>query len=163
MPSTATFWAPVTSAVVKKLPYFVGQLRMLGRSTSVPWICVDQFWLPAMTCDRVFAPAAAYWTLGSPLIAVASSGVIVVELPWPMRTPPCEKLPAFTRIMFVPADLTRSSMVVRAPVPSATIVMTAPTPMIIPSMVSTVRSLLRLSALSAIRRVMKTDMVSTHR
>ncbi len=38
-------------------------------------------------------------------------------------------------------------------------VMTAPTPMIMPSMVSTVRILLRLSALSAIRSVMIMDMV----
>src|SRR5262249_42594996 len=111
-----------------------------------------------MTWARLLAPAAAYCTPGGCLMAKASSGVSGVELPWPMRTPPCEKLPAFTMIMLVPADLTRSSIVVRAPVPSATIVMTAPTPMIIPSIVRTVRSLLRLSALSAIRRVMKIDM-----
>ena len=72
-----------------------------------------------------------------------------------MRTPPVEKLPALTMIMLVPADLTRSSMVVRAPVPSATIVMTAPTPMIIPSIVRMVRILLRLSAFSAIRSVIR--------
>ncbi len=93
----------MTSAVVKKLPYFVGQLRMLGRSTSVPWICVDQFWLPAMTCDRVFAPAAAYWTLGSPLIAVASSGAIhhlLIELD-PAVTEAHEARAVFGDIHFV--------------------------------------------------------------
>jgi hypothetical protein len=95
------------------------------------------------------------------LIIVASSGVMVVELPWPIRTPPDEKLPAFTMIMLVPADFTRSSIVVRAPVPRATIVMTAPTPMIIPSIVRTVRILLRFSAFSAIRRVMRIDMWSS--
>src|SRR5262245_31926809 len=58
---------------------------------------------------------------------------------------------------FVPAALTCSSIVVCAPLPSATIVMTAPTPMIMPSMVSTVRRLLRLSALSAIRSVINRD------
>src|SRR5436190_1890166 len=116
VPSTATFCAPVTSAEVKKLPYFVGQLRMSGRSTSVPCTLVDQFWLPAMTCERLLAPAAAYCTPGIALIIVASAGVIVVALPWPMRTPPEAKLPALTMIMLVPADLTRSSMVVRAPV-----------------------------------------------
>ena len=93
------------------------------------------------------------------LSAAASSGVMVVEFPWPMRTPPVEKLPAITMIMLVPADFTRSSIVVRAPVPRPTIVITAPTPMIIPSIVRMVRILLRLSALSAIRRVMKIDMV----
>src|SRR5687767_11190977 len=111
-----------------------------------------------MIWPRVCAPAATYWTPGSSLRAAASSGVIVVELPWPILTPPVEKLPAFTMIMLVPADFTRSSMVVRAPVPRPTIVMTAPTPMIIPSIVRTVRILLRFSALSAIRRVMKIDM-----
>ena len=40
--------ASSTSCGVKKLPYFVGQLRISGRSTSVPWICVVQFWLPAI-------------------------------------------------------------------------------------------------------------------
>src|SRR4051812_20196885 len=116
-----------------------------------------------MTWLRVVAPAAANCTPGSCLSALASSGVSVVELPWPMRTPPEEKLPALIMIMLVPADLTRSSIVVRAPVPSATMVMTAPTPMIMPSMVRMVRSLLRLSALSAIRRVMKIDMSASVR
>ena len=27
---------------------------MSGRSTSVPWTCVYQFWLPATTWPRVF-------------------------------------------------------------------------------------------------------------
>ena len=126
----------------------------------MPCTWVDQFWLPAMIWPRVWAPAATYCTPGSSLIAPASSGVIVVEFPWPMRTPPVEKLPAFTMIMLVPADLTRSSMVVNAPVPRPTIVMTAPTPMIIPSIVRMVRILLRFSAFSAIRRVMRIDMVS---
>ena len=79
-------------------------------------------------------------------------------MPWPWRTPPCEKLPALMLIMLVPADFTWSSIVACAPRPSATIVMTAPTPMIMPSIVSTVRILLRLSAFSAIRSVMKMDM-----
>ena len=51
--------------------------------------------------------------------------------------------------MLVPAALTCSSIVVCAPRPSATIVITAPTPMIIPSIVSMVRILLRLSAFNA--------------
>jgi hypothetical protein len=136
----------------------VDQLLMSGRSTSTPWIWVDQFWLPAITWDRELAVADAYWTPFSCLMAFASSGIRVVDCPCPMRTPPCEKLPALTIIMLVPADFTRSSIVVLAPVPSATIVMTAPTPMIIPSIVRMVRILLRLSAFSAIRRIMKIDM-----
>ena len=53
-----------------------------------------------------------------------------------------------------------SSMDDCAPLPSATIVITAPTPMIMPSMVSAVRILLRASARRAIRNVMKMDMLS---
>ncbi len=38
---------------------------MSGRSTSVPWTCVFQFWLPATTWPRVLTPAAMYWTPGN--------------------------------------------------------------------------------------------------
>ena len=65
-------------------------------------------------------------------------------------------------IRLVPAALTCSSIVACAPLPSATIVMTAPTPMIMPSIVSIVRILLRLSAFSAIRSVMNIDMVFSY-
>ena len=36
VPRTETLAALVTSCCVKKLPYFVGQLRISGRSTSMP-------------------------------------------------------------------------------------------------------------------------------
>src|SRR5437867_10153955 len=94
---------------------------------------------------------------GSLEMATPSSGVSVLALPWPCRTPPCVKLPADTMIMFVTADWICASIEVCAPVPSATIVMTAATPMIIPSIVSAVRILLRPSALSAIRRIIRND------
>src|SRR6266481_6436239 len=61
--------------------------------------------------------------------------------------------------VLVPADWICASIDDCAPVPSATIVMTAATPMIMPSMVSAVRSLFLPSALNAIRTIMKTDMV----
>jgi len=108
----------------------------------------------------VFEPAAAYSTPGSWLIAEESSGISVLALPWPWRTPPCVKLPADTMIVFVPADWICASIEDCAPVPSATIVITAETPMIMPSMVSAVRSLLRPRALNAIRTIMKTDMTA---
>ena len=63
-----------------------------------------------------------------------------------------------TVIRFVPVALTCSSIIACAPEPSATIAMTAATPMIMPSIVSAVRSLLRASALKAIRSVMNSDM-----
>jgi hypothetical protein len=135
---------------------------MAGRSTSVPCTCVDQFWFPAMTWPREFTPAATYWTPGTCRSEVASSAVSVVAMPAPWRTPADWKLPELMLIRLVPADLTCSSIVACAPRPSATIVMTAPTPMIIPSMVRMVRILLRLSAFTAIRSVMNIDMVLSY-
>src|SRR6516162_3565554 len=60
-------------------------------------------------------------------------------------------------ITLVPVDWICASIDVCAPVPSATMVMTAATPMIMPSIVSAVRSLLRPSAFSATRKTMKID------
>ena len=76
-----------------------------------------------------------------------------MDVPAPPRAPPALKLPGEIVIRFVPWALIASSICAVAPEPSATIAMTAATPMIMPSMVSTVRSLLRLSALKAIRIV----------
>ena len=55
---TATRAARVTSASSKKLPALSGHERMAGKSTPVPWMLVDQFWLPATTCARVLACGA---------------------------------------------------------------------------------------------------------
>ena len=52
-----------------------------------------------------------------------------------------------------PSDWMRASIAFRAPVPSAIIVITAPTPMMIPSAVSSERSLLTRIACSATRIV----------
>src|SRR4029079_5487191 len=87
VPSTATFAALLTSCCVKKAPYFVGQLRMSGKSMSVPLIEVDQFWLPAMTCERLLTPAATYCTPGSSRSEAGSSAVRVGELAEAHPTP----------------------------------------------------------------------------
>ncbi len=110
-----------------------------------------------MSCVRVVALSATYWISGRSRIASASSGTIFVELPAPVRTPCACVLPGEIVMRFVPADLTCSSIVACAPDPSATMAMTAATPMIIPSIVRAVRSLLRPSALKAIRSVMNSD------
>src|SRR5215218_1260970 len=94
LPSTATLAAELTSCCVKNDPYFTGQLRISGQSTSVPSTDVDQFWFPATTVPRVVAPAATYWTPGTSRSAAASSGISVFDVPWPPRTPPWVKLPA---------------------------------------------------------------------
>ncbi len=133
VPSTQTLLRCSTSCGVKKLPYFVrpvadqrevdvGALN-LGRPVLVAGdelrARVDARGDVLHARHRCEAPprrpASASWTL-----------------PPPWRTPPCEKLPALMVIRFVPAALTCSSIVDCAPLPSATIVMTAPTPMIMP-------------------------------
>src|SRR5665213_3292520 len=111
-----------------------------------------------MSWPRVLTPAAVYCTPSTFAMAAASSGVSVLALPCPWRTPPCEKLPALTMIMLVPVDWICDSIDVCAPVPRATIVITAATPMIMPSIVNAVRSVLRLRALRAMRNTMKIDM-----
>ena len=66
-----------------------------------------------------------------------------------MVSPPRVKLPALTWMMLVPADFSDVSTEARAPLPSATIAITAATPMITPSIVRVVRSRLRPSARAA--------------
>ncbi len=97
---------------------------------------------------------------GRSRIACASSGIKRLDVPMPPRTPPVLMLPGKMVIMFVPADLICSSICAWAPVPMATIAMTAATPMIIPSIVKAVRILLRPSALNAIRSVINMDIGS---
>src|SRR3954447_11212293 len=59
-----------------------------------------------------------------------------------MRTPPKRAWPAKTVKTLAPSAAIRSCTAFWAPEPSATMVITAPTPMMIPSMVSSDRSLL---------------------
>ena len=157
-PSTATLAALLTWDALKNAPRSMFQMRMSGSSTSVPSIWVLQFRLAATTWSRVLTPAARYCAPGTAArMASTSSAVSVGAPPTPMLTPPRRKLPARTLIRFVPALRIWVSISSCAPRPSATIVMTAETPMIMPSMVSPVRSLLRPSALSATRIVASRD------
>ena len=59
-----------------------------------------------------------------------------------IRMPPRLPWPAKTVKTFAPSAAIRSSTAFCAPLPSATMVITAPTPMMMPSMVSIERSLL---------------------
>src|SRR5450756_1811254 len=155
VPITQTFEALKTSVGVKNWPDSSAHDLISGRSTLVPSTRVFQFWFAATICPpRLLIVSTKNCTPGTSRIATASSGVIVFDIPWPWRTPPELKLPEFTMITFVPADWTACSIETWAPLPRATMVMTAPTPMIIPSIVSAVRILFRLSAFRAIRNVM---------
>ncbi len=83
-------------------------------------------------------------------MALASSTVSVGALPQPPRMPPLVKLPEKTVITFSPRLATWSSTCLVAPVVRLTEPMTAPTPMMMPSMVSSERILFRRSARPAI-------------
>jgi hypothetical protein len=75
VPRTATFCAPATSCGVKNEPYLHGQLRISGKSVSVPVICVDQFWLPAMTWALAHAHAALREVAGVDVDHVGAGGL----------------------------------------------------------------------------------------
>ena len=87
----------------------------------------------------------------SAAMASASSGVRVNEKPKPLRMPPWLKLPGKTVMMFWPSEATWASTWALAPLPMLTIVMTAPTPMMMPSAVRIDRMVLRRRARRATR------------
>ena len=138
----------------------IGQLRISGRSTSVPWT-----WRrPVLVAGdelraRVRRPAATYWTPGS---CAQRLGVLgrqsVVDVALALADAARREVAGDDGDQVRAGRLICSSIVLCAPLPSATIVMTAPTPMIMPSIVSMVRILLRFSAFSAMRNVIKMDM-----
>src|SRR5215469_6060259 len=84
-------------------------------------------------------------------MALASSNVRVGALPQPPRIPPLVKLPEKTVMMLSPRLATWSSTCLVAPLVRLTEPMTAPTPMMIPSIVRSERILLRRRARMAMR------------
>ncbi len=98
--------------------------------------------------------AAANRTEGTSFrMARRSSQVSVGIEPKPPRAPPDCVLPDITISRFEPIDANDASTSALAPSPMATIAMTAPTPMMMPSTVRNERILLRSSARSATRKV----------
>src|SRR5690242_19039840 len=115
-------------------------------------MAVDQLRLPKTTWALPRTVGAATWTAGiSRAMAVASSSVIVCCELVPRRTPDALTEPDSTMIRLEPRLWICSATRAWAPAPTATIVMTAPTPMMIPSIVSALRSLFTRSARSAMR------------
>ncbi len=108
---------------------------------------VLQLRLPETTCDTCRSMYVTSATGPPPCaIACASPTVKVELLPRPARTPLAVVAPGTTISRLVPRLLICASTDERAPSPTATIVITAATPMKIPSIVSAARSLLRLIA-----------------
>ena len=75
--------------------------------------------------------------------------------PQPERTPPEVVAPGMTIKRFVPRLWICFCTAASAPCPMLTMVITAATPMMMPSIVRMERSLLRRSARKAVRRVMR--------
>ncbi|KUG22806.1 hypothetical protein ASZ90_007417 [hydrocarbon metagenome] len=86
-------------------------------------------------------------------MASASAVVNVDWLPPPILTPPCEVLPGMTMIKLLPILEICAETFRLTPVPTASMIITALTPIMIPSMVRAERILLTHNALSAILRV----------
>ena len=117
---------------------------------------VLQLLLPAMICAPLRTSGLTAATPGtSRSIARASSTVSVPAPPKPVWTPPRLMLPEKTRMTFWPRAAMRASTWALAPLPMPTMAMTAPTPMMMPSMVRTVRILFRRSARKATLRMTK--------
>src|SRR5262249_15077066 len=93
-------------------------------------------------------------------IASASSGIIVVVDPEPLRTPPWFCEPANTNSMLFPRLAICDCIEAEAPWPTPTIAMTAPTPQIMPSIVSTDLILLRANARNATLNVARMFILS---
>ena len=150
-PMTATRAAVVTSASVKKAPEATARLRISGKLVPTPSARVVQFWLPYTRVTPAVTLGVAPATAGaSRRIACTSSGVRVVVVPAPPRTPPVFWLPACTTSILVPMLAICSATWCWAPCPRLTIAITAATPITIPSIVRIDRALLRASARSAI-------------
>src|SRR6266700_3171229 len=113
-------------------------------------IRVNQFWFPAATCVVETTSSLTPTTPGtSRRIASASSTFKVPALPQPVRMPLEVVLPEKMRITFCPRLAICASTCDFAPLPIPTIAITAPTPMIMPSAVSTERILFRRKARNA--------------
>ena len=99
------------------------------------------FWLPYFTCICFESSGTTLLiSFASRLSASASSTVRLTR--WSVATPRTFICPAYTLSRLAPSALIRSSTAFCAPLPSATMVMTAPTPITMPSIVSAARSLL---------------------
>ena len=101
-----------------------------------PMTEVLQLLLPAMICAPLRTSGLTATTPGTSLsIARASSTVSVPAPPKPVKTPPRLMLPEKTWMTFWPRAAMRAWTWALAPLPMPTMAMTAPTPMMMPSMV----------------------------
>ncbi len=133
-------------------PLAIFQLRIPGESGDSPMTWVFQFKPLASTCSRSRTSGVTAATSFKRAMSRESPSVRVGALPQPPRMPPRVKLPEKTVTTFSPRLETWSSTWRVAPLVRLTDAITAPTPMMMPSMVSKERILLRRRARAAIFR-----------
>ena len=137
-PSTATLAALVLSSSVKNVPSAIVQFSMLRYGGVTAWMRVDQFCAPATICalpdDDRADPAQTRDVLAD---RVRVGRFEWTALPAPGAPPLLRVLPGScrsNRLVPSPAERLLATEAL-APSPRATMVMTAPTPMMIPSVV----------------------------
>ena len=151
LPITATLAALRTSRSVNMAPAETGQSRTPRYSGATPEMVVDQLRPLAMAWALVQTSGLmATMSRTSSLIASASCRVMLAALPSPELTPAERLLPAKTSRRFWPRAETSPWILLRAPLPTATMATTEATPMMMPSAVRMERSLFRRSARKAI-------------
>ena len=102
----------------------------------------------ALVCEKGATPARSRML---DRMEVTSSSVSVVRDPLPRRTPPLVMLPGVMMMRFAPRLSICFSTAACAPEPMAMEAITAPTPMMMPSMVRRERLTLRRSAFHEVR------------
>ena len=122
----------------------------------VPVMLVDQLAPPNTTCPWVCTRGATHLTVDTVrAIALTSSSVSEADVPAPPRAPDCWVDPGWTTSMLAPIEAICSDTRALAPRPIATMVMNAPTPMMIPSVVRSARMRWRTKPRKARRKSAK--------
>ena len=112
-----------------------------------------------MTCTLVFTVGATASTPET-LAAIASASLsvryfAVSPVDWALRS-------RMTVTELVPNEAISSSITLLAPAPTANAAITAPTPMMMPSVVRNERVLLRRRARSAVRKISTNEIMNVH-
>jgi hypothetical protein len=136
-PSSTTVRLVRTSSSVNRSPLVVAQSRMVKKSVDTPFTSARQFPEPPTTCVRVTITGetpAEQRRLALDRVHVVDVRRLNDCAPW--LAPPVLTLPAVMTMRFVPRPLIWLLIWACAPLPIATITITAPTPMTMPSIVS---------------------------
>jgi hypothetical protein len=152
-PSTATLAPRVTSSAVKKRPDSSGHGRTSSYSALTPLTVLLQLAAPNTTLTLPLSSPETAATSGTfSRIARMSFSENGCAPPKPSWRPPTRIEPGITLSTLVPSILICRSIWIEAPSPIAAMTITEATPMMMPSVVSALRSLLSRNAASATLR-----------